>query len=156
KGALGGLVAVALTACALALAPAASAFIYWGDTQNNTIGRAANDGSHVDDAFIHTGSGPLQVAVDSTHIYWVNAQGNSIGRANIDGSGVDNSFITGVKEPSGVAVNGSSIYWSTVSGPIGRANLDGSEPKPNLIAATVPCGLALDSGHVYWASATFS
>jgi streptogramin lyase len=155
KGALGGLAAVAVAIGVLALAPAASAFIYWGDTQNDTIGRAANDGSHVDDAFIHTGQGPFQVAVDSTHVYWVNAEGNSIGRANIDGSGVNNSFIPEVKEPSGVAVNGSSIYWSTVAGLIGRANIDGSAPNYKFItSASVPCGLGLDSGHVYWDSDT--
>jgi streptogramin lyase len=153
KRALSGVVAVAATACVLIVAPAASGFIYWADTMNQTIGRANNDGSAVNDAFIHTGELPFAVAVDSAHVYWVNQKSNSIGRANIDGSGVNNSFITGIAEPDGIAVNGSWIFWSTIPGPIGRANLDGSEPKPKLItAASEPCGLALDSGHVYWAN----
>lgn len=153
KGVLSGVVAVAAVVCVLVVAPAASGFIYWANSQDNTIGRADNDGSGVNDAFIHTGELPFAVAVDSAHVYWVNQKSNSIGRANIDGSGVNNSFITGIAEPDGIAVNGSSIFWSTIPGPIGRANLDGSEPKPKFItAASEPCGLGLDSGHVYWAN----
>jgi hypothetical protein len=137
---------------ALTLAASASAFIYWANSKTQTIGRAENDGSGVDDAFIHTGQLPFAVAVDASHVYWVNQKDNSIGRANIDGSGVDNSFITGILEPDGVAVNGSSIYWSTIPGPIGRANLNGTGLKAKFItAASEPCGLALDNGHVYWA-----
>lgn len=153
KGVIGGLVAVVAAIGVLALAPAASAFIYWGDTQNDTIGRAANDGSHVDDAFIHTGQLPFQVAIDSSHVYWANEHGNSIGRANIDGTGVDNSFITGITEPDGVAVSGSKVYWTSVGGAIGRADLNGANPNPSFIVkkAMNPCGLAVDSGHLYWA-----
>lgn len=141
----------------LLLAPPASAFIYWADTQSQTIGRAANDGREVDDAFIHTGELPFAVAVDASHVYWVNQNGNSIGRANIDGSGVDNGFIAGIAHPDGIAVNGSSIFWSTIPGKIGRANLDGSEPKLEFVKGAIqPCGLALDSGHLYWADESLS
>lgn len=141
----------------LTLAAPASAFIYWASTQSQTIGRAENDGSGVNGAFIHTGVLPFAVAVDSAHIYWVNQNSNSIGRADIDGSEVDNSFITGITQPDGIAVNGSSIFWSTIPGKIGRANLNGSEPKPEFIkGASQPCGLALDSGHVYWADEALS
>ena len=129
----------------------ARAFVYWGGGQSPTIGRADNDGSHVEGAFIHTGSDPFAVAVDSSHIYWANQGDNSIGRANIDGTEVNNSFITGISEPSGVAVNSTSIYWSSFAGDIGRAAIDGSHKEPNLIP-TEACGIALDSGHVYWGS----
>lgn len=144
--------ALALVLCAaLLLAAPASAFIYWADTQNQTIGRAANDGSEADDAFIHAGALPFAVAVDSSHIYWANQNGNSIGRANIDGSGVDNSFITSVLKPTGVAVNATSIFWSTLEGQIGKADLDGGNVNLNLVTGPAePCGVALDSGHVYW------
>jgi streptogramin lyase len=136
---------------ALALASQASAFIYWADTQNQTIGRANNDGSGVNDAFIHTGELPFAVAVDSSHVYWANQNGNSIGRANIDGSEVNNSFITGITKPSGLAVNATSIFWSTLGGQIGKASISGTGVNPNLVTGPVePCGLALDSGHVYW------
>jgi len=135
----------------LVLAGHAFAFIYWADTQSQTLGRSANDGSEANDAFIHTGALPFAVAVDSSHIYWANQNGNSIGRANIDGSGADNSFITGVVQPTGVAVNASSIFWSTLGGQIGKATIDGDSVNPNLVTGPAePCGVALDSGHVYW------
>lgn len=135
----------------LALTARASAFIYWADTQSETIGRAANDGSEPDDAFIHTGPLPFAVAVDSSHVYWANQNGNSIGRANIDGSGVDNGFITGIVKPTGLAVNATSIFWSTLGGQIGKAGINGGSVNPSLVTGPVePCGVALDSGHVYW------
>jgi len=143
--------ALALLA-SLFLAGHAGAFIYWADTQSQTLGRSANDGSEVNDAFIHTGALPFAVAVDSAHIYWANQNGDSIGRANIDGSGVDNGFITGITKPTGVAVNANSIFWATLGGQIGKADLDGGNVNPSLVTGPVePCGVALDSGHVYWA-----
>jgi virginiamycin B lyase len=137
----------------LAFAGEADAYIYWADAQHLTIGRAANDGTGVDDSFIPaTGNIPLAVAVDPAHIYWANENSQSIGRANIDGTGVDNSFITGVTKPTGLAVNGSSIFWSSNEGPVGRANINGTGKNNNFITGPVQsCGVALDSGHVYWA-----
>lgn len=141
----------------LTLDARASAFVYWADAQNQTIGRASNDGSGVDDAFIKTGALPFAVAVDSAHIYWVNQNSGTIGRARIDGSEVNNSFITGISQPDGIAVNASSIFWSTIPGPIGRANLDGSSPNYKFITSAIePCGVALDSGHLYWADDSLS
>lgn len=152
KGLLGGAIAVVAAACLLIAAPAASAFIYWGDTQHQTIERANNDGTEIDKAFIPTGSQPFAIALDSSHVYWANKGSNSIGRANIDGSGVNNSFITGITEPDGVAVTASSIYWATVPGKIGRANINGTGKNLEFITgASEPCGVAVDSGHLYWA-----
>ena len=68
----------------------ADAYVYWGDFQNGRIGRAANDGTDVNDSFIaEAGAGPDAVAVDAGHVYWADQTGESIGRANIDGSGVE-------------------------------------------------------------------
>ncbi len=148
--------ALALLASLLLAAPA-GAFIYWADAQNQMIGRAENDGSGVNDAFIPTGELPFAVTVDSSHVYWVNQNSDTIGRANLDGTEVNNSFITGIAEPDGIAVNGSSIFWSTIPGPIGRADLSGSNVKKNFITGAIePCGLALDSGHLYWADEALS
>jgi streptogramin lyase len=146
---------LALLAMPLLAAAPARAYVYWADIANNTIGRANNDGTGVDDAFIHTGEAPIAVAVDSAHIYWANQNAGSIGRANLDGTAVDNSFITGISTPSGVAVNSHYVYWaSNGEQRIGRASLDGLSREPNLVAAESPCAVALDSGHVYWTSAT--
>jgi virginiamycin B lyase len=152
KGSLTGLVLALALLTSLLLAAPAGAFVYWADTQNDTIGRAENDGSGVNDAFIHTGALPFAVAVDAAHIYWANQNGNSIGRANIDGTEVDNNFISGITKPTGVAVNATSIFWATLGGQIGKASVNGTEVNPNLVTGPVePCGVALDSGHVYWA-----
>lgn len=143
---------IAAVACMLVTAQAASAFIYWGDAENDWIGRANNDGSGVNPNFIKTGEEPVGVAVDASHVYWADQDGNAIGRANIDGSGVDNSFIAGITEPTGVAVNGSSIYWDTLTGTVGRAELSGAVLNAKLVSGLAePCGIALDAGHVYWA-----
>jgi hypothetical protein len=145
-------VALAMLLSAAIAAPGASAFIYWGDSQNNRIGRAGNDGTGVDPNFIDSVPGPFAVTVDASHIYWANLNGNAIGRANIDGSGVETNFITGIEKPSGVAVNASSIFWSSFSGPVGRADISGASKDPTFIEGPVDsCGVALDSGHVYWA-----
>jgi virginiamycin B lyase len=158
RRALGAVLAAIGCATALAAsAPGAGAYIYWGNLQAQTIGRAENDGSGANPGFIQTGVQPNAVAVDAGHIYWVNAGGDSIGRANIDGSAVDNNFITGIKQPDGIAVNESSVFWSTIPGPIGRADISGSNVnKAFITAAGEPCGLAVDSGHLWWADARLS
>lgn len=148
------LLAVALP---LAFAASAHAYVYWGDYQGGTIGRANLDGTAVEDSFIQTGGHPFAVAVTPTYIYWANATGGTIGRANIDGTGVEPNFITGIKEPKGVAVSPSFIFWSSFGGnKIGRANLDGSGKSLGLITAAAPCSIAIDSGHVYWGTAQFT
>ena len=131
----------------------ADAYVYWGDFQNGRIGRAANDGTEVNDSFVaEAGKGPDAVAVDAGHVYWADQTGESIGRANIDGSGVEDNFITGVGEATGLAVTGSSIYWSANEGSVGRAAINGTGKSVDFISApALPCGVAVDSGHVYWA-----
>src|SRR4051794_29832365 len=92
-------------ALALWFAPSASAaegFVYWGNLGNGTIGRAAADGSQVNQAFISGLPQVYGVAVDASHIYWAGGGGDGIGtvgRANLDGSGVDPNFITGAQNP---------------------------------------------------------
>ncbi len=156
-GRVGG-AALVVMIFSLLLASSASAFIYWGDSQRGSIGRANNDGSGVDAAFITGGNVPSAVAVDSQHVYWANQNGKSIGRANLDGTGVEQKFISAISEPGGVAVNDTSIFWtSNLANAVGRANLDGTNVKPSFIpAAPNPCGVAVDSGHLYWVSATGS
>jgi hypothetical protein len=145
------LIAIAITV-QLVFAASAHAYVYWGDYQAGTIGRANNDGTDVDNGFIATGGKPIAVAVDQAHIYWANESGGTIGRANIDGTEVEPSFIKGIQEPQGVAVNSTSIYWASLSGhEIGRANLNGSGVNLGLITgAGTPCSITVDSGHIYW------
>ncbi|MBS1890784.1 MAG: hypothetical protein JST59_05790 [Actinobacteria bacterium] len=147
------LIALLAVALPLAFAASAHAYVYWGDPQAGTIGRANLDGTNLTDSFIHTGGSPLQLAINSSYIYWANEPGGAIGRAKLDGTQVEPAFITGIGKPTGVAVSSEYIFWSTVAGSIGRAKLDGTEPKPSLITGVgVPCGVAVDSGSVYWQS----
>ena len=51
------------------------------------------------------------------------------------------------------------VYWANVGGAagttIGRANLDGSSPNQSFITgASAPCGVAVNSAHIYWANST--
>jgi Calx-beta domain len=158
------LVAALLLLLALALAPRAGASVYWSNAvgpafgvTGTTIGRANNDGTAVNQAFVGGASVPTGVAVDATHIYWINDQDHTIGRANLDGTGANQRFITGVTGDS-LAVDGGHIYWTdlasvlNVVGTIGRANLDGTGVDQNFIitSADNPSGVAVDRAHVYW------
>jgi hypothetical protein len=112
------------------------------------IGRANLDGTGVDEGFI--GASDLQgVAVDDPHLWWAFSGrfSGGIERANLDGTGVETvSFFTEEElSPCGVAVTDTHLYWKT-GGSIGRANLDGSRPRHELITgAGVGCGLAVDA-----------
>ncbi|HEY2477914.1 MAG TPA: hypothetical protein VGI17_04225 [Solirubrobacterales bacterium] len=146
------LVLLLALALPLAFAGSAQAYVYWAEPLAGAIGRASNDGTGVENGFIHTGGEPIAVAVNSSNIYWADESAGTIGRANIDGTGVEPNFITGIKEPWGVAVNSSSIFWASLSGQaIGRANLDGTGKNLGFITgAGGPCSIAIDSGHIYW------
>ena len=160
----GALLLAALALLALALAPQAGASVYWSNavgpasgTVGTTIGRANNDGTAVNQAFVGGASLPTGVVVDATHVYWINDQDHTIGRANLDGTGANQRFITGVTGDS-LAVDGGHIYWTdlasvlSVVGTIGRANLDGTGVDQNFIitSADNPSGVAVDRAHVYW------
>lgn len=146
------LIVLLALALSLVFAGSAQAYVYWGDYQGGTIGRANLDGTNVEDAFIQTGGHPSAVAVNASHIYWANQSGGTIGRANLDGTAVEPNFITGIGEPNGVAVNASFVYWSSLSGhEIGRANLAGTMPNLGFVTgAGIPCAIAIDSGRIYW------
>ncbi len=51
------------------------------------------------------------------------------------------------------------VYWANVGAgagtTIGRANLDGTSPNQSFITgASGPCGVAVNSAHIYWANST--
>jgi hypothetical protein len=77
----------------------------------------------------------------------------AIGRANIDGSSPQPSLIP--TQARWTAVDATHIYWTnTEAGTIGRAELNGTNPEPSLITGLDnPEGIAVDSGHIYWAEA---
>ncbi len=144
--------------CSWAMAGTADAYLYF-TTGDNTIGRQANDGSHVNPQFIQGAFTPYGVAVDAGHVYWTNSSNGSVGRANIDGSGVDQSFITGGDSSTGVAVDGNHVYWANAGGTIdsiGRADLNGGNINQTFIpvaSAARPYGVAVNGSYIYWSAA---
>jgi virginiamycin B lyase len=139
--------------CAIAAAQA-HAYVYWANSQHNTIGRAYLNGTGINQSFITGAHEPLGVAADAQHIYWANAGNDTIGRANLDGTAVNESFITGANGVRSVAVTGQYIYWSNYGNDtIGRANLDGTGVKQNFLTPKWgPGGIATDANYLYWAS----
>jgi hypothetical protein len=127
-------------------------FVYWLDTGlGQSVGRATTSGGNRQTSFvagIPTGAA-CGVAVDPSFLYWGSNPGptsRTVGRASLGGGPPDNRFIPSAVPAAnnvcGVAVNSQYVFWAN-SGPtdsIGRANINGSAPNPNLIAGpTDPC-----------------
>jgi hypothetical protein len=148
--AAGALALAALLVLMLALAPRARASVYWSNAIGATIGRANNDGTAFNPAFVGDIAMPCGVASDDAHVYWIDRADRSIGRANLDGSGIHRRLITGV-DGCAVATDAAHIYWNTLNGSIGRANLDGTGVNPSFIPGVgASFGVAVDRSHVYW------
>jgi hypothetical protein len=142
----------ALLVLALALAPRAGASVYWSNTTGAAIGRANNDGTAFNPAFVGDVAYPCGVASDGAHVYWINRAERWIARANLDGSGINRHFIAGV-DGCAVATDAAHIYWNTLNGSIGRANLDGTGVNPSFIPSVgASFGVAVDRAHVYWSA----
>lgn len=126
-------------------------YIYWDDTNQNSIARADTATGSGVQQFITGVNSPRGVLVDGPYLYWANdLDSGSIGRANLDGSGVNNSFITGAPGPCMVAAAGNYLYWAnsgagTVGSTVGRAKLDGTGATESYVTgASSPCGVAVN------------
>jgi streptogramin lyase len=131
--------------------------VYWADLEHSSIGRANIDGTGVNPSFITGIPGATSLAVDAGHIYFTSG-GDAIGRANLDGSNVQQTFIA--SGAIDITTDANFIYWTTTTGlgggSIDRANIDGSNATVLTQDRAVenPAGIAVDSGHVYWANTT--
>ena len=110
------LTAAVSAVCALALAAPASAYVYWTDWSDGTIGRANLDGTDVDQSFISGGAQPFGVTANAQRLYWSNNNTGTIGAAFLDGSAVNQSFATGAGGPWGMAVDSQHLYWANPGG----------------------------------------
>jgi hypothetical protein len=151
--------------------------IYWTNTgrsdsefgpvdKEGTIGRADINGTpaSIEPAFIRGASNPQGIAVNASHIYWANAgresEERTIARALISGGGVEEEFFEVIGNgviPYGVALNATHVYFSfneenEVSGYLGRIPLEGGSEKRLFIGKAGVRGVAVDAGHVYWAT----
>ena len=169
--------ALAAVLASLTLAPAASAWIYWGHEYpyGSGVGRAALDGTQVNESFVAGPPGAYAfsrgVAVDSQYLYWGTHGLNSvsggavgppaIGRSLLDGSSPNYSF-TGAPSNAitGLAVGGADLYWTGYgidTADVGQTPAaGGGQPKlfTSVFGQPNPrtCGVATDGTYVYFAS----
>ena len=144
-------------ACGLAaLAPSASADIYWTDSNAGSIGRADLDGTHVRRSFITKPVGPSGIAVDARHIFWTDVNRGTIGRAGLSGKGQIPDFVS-IPEwwtpfPMDLSLDSYHLYWTQGSTFIGRARIDGRKAQPRFLdtRAGGVSGIATGRGHVFW------
>jgi hypothetical protein len=136
----------AIDPCGLA---ADQSFLYWLNTSGDLrIGRAPLSGASPDPNFVTVTNAGCGVAADSSFIYW--DANDSIGRVPVGGGTSDANFIpaSAAGAPCGVAINSQYVFWgnlTNLTGPnfVGRANINGTAPSPQLVAgASKPCGLA--------------
>jgi hypothetical protein len=120
-------------------------FVYWLDNTGGApkIGRVSVSGGSPEPNFIPLpGGAGCGLAVDSSFLYWAASVPGSVGRVPVAGGTADRSFIPNTNGSilfsPGPAVNSQYVFWSNSSitpgsSAIGRANIDGSSPNPNLI-----------------------
>jgi hypothetical protein len=96
------------------------------------------------------------VAPASADIYWSNQGGAGIGRAQNDGTGVSEALFPGVSAGvTALTVSGGYVYWGSSATTIGRAGVDGSNPKPDYISGTSGIsGLVSDGTYLYWSNSS--
>jgi sugar lactone lactonase YvrE len=148
--------------------------VYWTNTGcfnseaqpiegTGTIGRADIEGTptSVEPEFITGLSNPQGIAVNGTHIYWGNAgklfEARGIGRAAVDASEVNQGFLppSGGTQSYGVALSPTHVYFSANdnNGTVRRAPLNGGAQESVFVGTGSEVrGVAVDSGHIYWAS----
>ncbi|MGK2956070.1 MAG: hypothetical protein ACSLFI_10430 [Solirubrobacterales bacterium] len=150
------LISTTLLLAALLVPSSAGAYIYWpNDTEAfNSIGRANQDGTGVNNKFVETIVSPCDVATNGTYVYWSGGEGvGYIGRANVANRAAQDYFIQTANDLNcGVAVDDSHIYFNNyILGGIGRATLDGGNVENTFIAGGInPQHPTVAGGHIYW------
>lgn len=134
--------------------------MFWSDTQDRVLYRAALDGSGLT-PIRDTGDQYGRPTVDalSQLVYYGNLATGQIRRCAYDGSG-DELVVSGGDDPVGIALDldAGRLYWTdaqTVTNYIARANLDGSGFEVLVDFPLESSGLsdirvAPDIGAVYW------
>ena len=124
-------------------------FMYWVDRGNDTIKRAALDGSG-ETILVSSLIDPAAIAVTPENIYWIEDGNDTIKRAALDGSGAT-TLVTGVVSGRGIAATSDYIYWLDAQDTtIKRAGLDGSGATTLVNGVRSGRGIAVTSNHIYW------
>ena len=137
-----------------------SKVVYWtvnGNAGNGIIGRANEDGTSIQQTWIHSLFGAQGLTIDSTYLYWANGP-DEIGRVNLDGTALNGTFSVGprigtksgspVSTPVPMAVGGGFLYWGNLyDGYIGRVSSGGGTTGLNNYFLSIlgsATGLAVD------------
>lgn len=177
-----GLLGILLTTC-LTLAAGAStaqAYVFWGHSEwrnaNRGVGRAALDGTNVNDNFIPAPPGfyarSVGVAAMGGHVYWgvqglnsveggYDVTGASIGRATVDGGGADHLFTARTGQyVSGLGATSTHLLWTAQNrdtSDVGRTAIGGGQQFQTVSSVSgqpnpQTCGVAADDTYMYWAN----
>ncbi len=145
---------------ALAIPAGAQAFIYWGNGNSTTIGRANLNGTAVNTSFINGANDPCGVAVDGSNIYWANFGPTGTRSAAQTSTARDvndelhhrreRSLRSCRQRPARLLGQRRQRRDRPRQSRRHRRRPELHHPRPR----DDPCGVAVDGGHVYWASQT--
>ena len=130
--------------------------VYWTDYGDETISKAALDGSQRTPLASQQSLPPYGkgLAIDSAHLYWVTGNG-SIMSIGLDGTELT-TLVSGRNGPQGLAVDGTGVYWGEgactdeqCSGAVMKAALDGSGVTTVAADQADPQYIGLHAGSVY-------
>ncbi|XP_050296892.1 low-density lipoprotein receptor-related protein 4 [Anthonomus grandis grandis] len=134
--------------------------VYWTDTAEDCIQKAAPDGSNRQTIISLEIESPDGIAIDSTgrKIYWTDAERNSIEVSELDGTNRKVLFNYQIYNPRAITLHyhhGIMFWsdWGTESPKIERASMDGTN-RITIISENItwPNGLAIDrpANRLYW------
>jgi hypothetical protein len=119
------------------------------------LGKMALAGGSAEAAWKEFKSPIVSVAIDASHIY-VGLQSGNIARMTLAGGSIEEAWIPASVVPLGLAVNAEHVYWlfkNSGNAYIGRAAIAGTGVENGWLEiplANPTCGLAVDSGHLYF------
>ncbi|KAG5887975.1 hypothetical protein JTB14_035048 [Gonioctena quinquepunctata] len=133
--------------------------IYWTDTAEDTIQKAAPNGTNMEVILMHEMEAPDGIAIDSTgrKIYWTDGERNSVELAELNGTNRKVLFHRDLDNPRAITLHyhHGLMFWSDwgKQAKIEIAHMDGNNRK-TLISKKLswPNGLAIDrpSNRLYW------
>jgi hypothetical protein len=131
-----------------------SEYVYWTNGASTDIGRATITGASPEQSFLSRGEGeqPWGIAVNATNLYWV-ISGSYIVKTNLGGGGESSAYAG--EQARGLAIDSNYLYWGEVTNnAIGRRelNLGGNAELQFITGTRGVFGVAVDAGHVYWAT----
>jgi hypothetical protein len=134
-------------------------YVYWfsGDFDHHVIKRAFKKGGGLVEVVYDTMTAVFALTVETQALYWTGPIDDTVWMKPKSG-GAAVPLATGQTNPSGVAADASGVYWlnegsaAASDGAVMRADLSGMNVQTLVSAQKFPLRIALDAGHVYWAT----